>query len=52
MNSHKKRLNAKLAGELLQTILKERENVREDADGFIRYNGQKKGFEFFHGKGR
>lgn len=46
---HGKRLNMKLAKELLNCILKNREGVRESKRGFIRWNAVKNGFEFFEG---
>lgn len=38
LKCHKKRLNDKLAKELLKCILENRENIREDKNGFIRWN--------------
>ena len=44
---HKKRLNDKLAKELLKCILENRENIREDKNGFIRWNCVTNKFEWF-----
>ena len=46
----KKRMNYKLAMKLLKTILTERENIREERDGSIRWNIQKEDFEFYQRK--
>lgn len=58
LKHHNKRLNGKLAKELLQVILTERENIRESRfdfnhykdKGFIRYNPHLKQFEWFKRK--
>ena len=47
LKSHKKRMNDKLAKELLQCILENRENIREDFDGFIRWNCVENKFEWY-----
>lgn len=44
---YKKRLNHKLAKELLQTCLDNREKLRDDWDGFIRYNSKIETFEYY-----
>lgn len=44
---HKKRLNDKLAKELLKCVLENRENIREDTNGFIRWNCITNKFEWF-----
>lgn len=44
---HHKNLNGKLAVELLQVFLENREALRDDWDGFIRCNGNTKEFEFY-----
>lgn len=44
---HHMNLNAKSSLRLLQVILENREKIRDDWDGFIRYNGIKKDFEWF-----
>lgn len=44
---HKKRLNFKLAIEILKLCLHNRESIRENRSGFIRWNTQKQGLEFF-----
>ena len=43
-------MNYKLAMKLLKTILTERENIREERDGSIRWNIQKEDFEFYQRK--
>lgn len=45
----RKRMNYKIALELLNAILRERANVRDDIDGFIRMK-QGEGFEFYNKK--
>lgn len=47
LKHHHKNLNGKLAVSLLQCCLKNRERIREGRNGLIRYNGQKKDFEWF-----
>jgi hypothetical protein len=47
---HKKRLNNKLARELLTCALTNREKLRENRNGFIRWNCITKEFEWFNGK--
>lgn len=47
LKHHHKSLNGKLAIELLRVILENREALREDWNGFIRYNGNTKEFEFY-----
>lgn len=47
LKHHKKRLNDKLAKELLQCVLTNREKIREDRDGFIRWNCVENKFEWF-----
>lgn len=47
LKCHKKRLNDKLAKELLKCILENRENIREDKNGFIRWNCVLNKFEWF-----
>lgn len=44
---HKKRMNYKLAKELLGCCLTNRERLRESMNGFIRWNGKDNKFEFF-----
>jgi hypothetical protein len=50
LTHHKKRLNMKLAKELLACFLTNREKVRENRNGFIRWNCVTKEFEWFNGK--
>ena len=47
LEHHHKRMNQKLAIQLLNTILKERAKIRVFSGGFIRFNGQLNGFEYF-----
>lgn len=47
LKCHKKRLNDKLAKELLKCILENRENIREDKNGFIRWTYVTNKFEWF-----
>jgi len=44
---HHKRINQKLANELLECCLTNRENVRESINGFIRWNNKNNCFEFY-----
>ena len=44
---HHKRLNWKLAMQLLKAILENREKIREGVGGFVRFNGKLNNFEFF-----
>ena len=46
---HGKRFNDKLAKELLQCILENREKIRENRRGFIRWNCITDQFEWFQG---
>ena len=45
---HHKRLNAKTLKELVKCFLDNREKLRDEWNGFIRYNGITKSFEFFN----
>lgn len=47
LSHHKKRLTPKLIDELLKCCIDNRENLRESVNGFIRYNGTTKSFEFY-----
>lgn len=47
LNYHKKRFSAKLAQELLKSVLENREPIREQREGFIRWNTKKNDFEYF-----
>lgn len=47
---HHKNLNGKLSITLLNTILDNREKIREKRNGFIRWNCIKKEFEWFSKK--
>ncbi len=49
LKCHKKRLNDKLAKELLKCVLENRENIREGTNGFIRWNCVTNKFEWFKG---
>ena len=44
---HKVRFTVNTATRLINTCLINRENLRENRNGFIRYNGQKKDFEWY-----
>lgn len=44
---HHKSITAKTSLELLRCCLENREKIRENREGFIRYNGVKKEFEFY-----
>lgn len=44
---HRKTLTSKLCSQLLACCLKNRERLRESLNGFIRWNTQKKDFEFY-----
>lgn len=47
LQHHHKRLTEKVAKELLQCCLENRERLRESVNGFIRYNGVTQSFEFY-----
>lgn len=47
LRHHKKRLNDKLAKELLRCVLENRANIREDIDGFFRWNCTTNKIEWF-----
>lgn len=47
LDSHKRRMNYKLSIDLLNTILENRESIRESRKGFIRWNSGKSSFEYF-----
>lgn len=47
---HHKNLNGKLSLMLLRCCLLNREKLRDKCNGFIRYNGRKKDFEWFTNK--
>ena len=47
---HKKRFTNKIALQLLGAILENRECLRENCDGFIRFNHSKNCFEWFSEK--
>ncbi len=47
LSHHKMRLTNKLALRLFQVILENREAIREQRDGFIRWNTRKKDLEYF-----
>lgn len=48
LKHHHINFNAKNSMRLLQIILENRERLRDDWNGFIRYNGIKKDFEWFN----
>lgn len=47
LDYHGKKCTYKIATELLNCIMMNREKVREKRSGFIRYNKQKETFEWF-----
>lgn len=47
LRHHHMNLNAKNSLRLLQVILENREQVRDNWNGFIRYNGVTKDFEWY-----
>ncbi len=47
---HHKKLSGKLCNELLKCCLENREQLREDRDGFIRWNCGTNQFEFYQNK--
>lgn len=52
LTMHKKRFNFKLIVRLLELFLNNRENFRENQDGFIRWNTKENNLEFFNPKER
>lgn len=48
LTMHKKRFNFKLIVRLLELFLNNRENFRENRDGFIRWNTKENNLEFFN----
>lgn len=49
LKHHKKPANIKTMMALVNCCINNREKLREHRDGFIRYNGQLKDFEWFSG---
>lgn len=49
LKQHHKRLNDKLAMQLLRVILENRAWIRDGFNGFVRFNGRKNEFEWFDG---
>ena len=47
---HHKSFNYKNSMELLKCCLENREKIRDKWNGFIRYNAQKQGFEYYDPK--
>ena len=47
LTHHHKRITYKLVAQFLHCCLANRESLRENVDGFIRYNKQKDDFEFY-----
>lgn len=47
LSDHKMQFTNKLALKLFQVILENREAIREQRDGFIRWNTRKKDLEYF-----
>ena len=52
LKHHHKNLNGKLSLALLACCLSNREKLRERRDGFIRFNGQSKEFEWHNTSGK
>lgn len=52
LRSHHKNLTGKLSLSLLACCLSNREKLRERREGFIRFNGQSKDFEWYDTPGR
>lgn len=50
LKHHRKGMTFKTAQKLLKCILENREKIRDDWRGFIRFNGKKNDFEWFGGK--
>lgn len=50
LKHHHKNLNAKMSEDLLDCILSNRENLRENRNGFIRWNCITGKFEFYMSK--
>ena len=50
LTHHKIRMTDKIVAKLLQRCLAEREKIRDDWDGFMRWNSQKEDFEWFNPK--
>lgn len=50
LTMHRKRFNFKLIVRLLELFLNNRENFRENRDGFIRWNTKEGSLEFFDPK--
>lgn len=47
---HKKTMTGKLADSLIQTIINNRMTLRDNFQGFIRWNNKEQCFEWFDGK--
>lgn len=47
LNYHHKRLNPKMMKDLMKCFLDNREKLRDEWNGFIRFNGTTQSFEFF-----
>lgn len=47
LRRHNVRFNSDTANKLLKTCLMHREQIREDMNGFIRWNANKKDFEWY-----
>lgn len=48
LKHHHKNMSFKMADDLLNAILENRINIRDDMKGFIRWNGNKNVFEYFN----
>ena len=47
LKHHHKSMSFKIADDLLKTILENRMNIRDNMNGFIRWNGNENTFEYF-----
>ena len=47
LKHHHKGMSFKIADDLLKTILENRMNIRDNMNGFIRWNGNENTFEYF-----
>ena len=50
LKAHKKPFNSKTIQELMKCCIENRRKLRDRAEGFIRYNGVTKEFEWFNGE--
>ena len=50
LQTNRKRITRKLMAEYMECCINHREQLREEPNGFIRWNKQLNGFEYFSGK--